>query len=240
MSVETQTVLFMGDFHGKFEKAEEWYDQIVRRFKLEPDLLIQVGDFGFWPTSIATPWTKELDHRAVFVDGNHENHDILQNLEECGFHDHEDAWSRCVGDIWEYKKRGSIEDGILYIGGARSIDRHMRTPGQDWFPEEDIQMGEKFEIMERIEEYGPENIHTVVTHEAPVSFDVLGSHHEGEEDSNREFLERVLDEVSPNRWFFGHHHDRMEGKDKGTEWRCIDMIRDDHSKNDFVVADLPI
>jgi hypothetical protein len=249
---EAQTVLILGDIHGRFQEAERLYNSIRRVYSpLEIDLLIQVGDFGFWPQSgDVDPWTLELDHRAVFVDGNHERHDILQsdqfeepNLGLDPYHSYKAGdWTRCMKDIWEYKSRGSIEDGILYIGGASSIDKHMRTAGQDWFSDEDIQYGQKMRTMENIDEYGPENIHTVISHEAPAGFDLSEACHKEEikDDSNRRFLQDVLKKVEPDRWYFGHYHGKLSGSYAETSWRCIDMIYRDSDRDDWVITELPV
>ena len=219
--MKEQKVLIMGDFHAKFKTAEKIYSSIIKKESI--DLLIQVGDFGFWPHLIAHPWEKELNHKAVFVDGNHENHEILHGElqdslgREVGLVDNPDIWKysrwkNCM-DIWKHKSRGEIKDRILYIGGATSIDKKYRTPGKDWFPSEDIQYKEKLETMKNINEYGPDNIHTVISHECPSKFDVSGRIHKNipKDNSNRAFLQEVLKEVEPNKWYFGHYHKKMGG-----------------------------
>lgn len=231
--MSTKTTVVMGDIHGRFEWAEYGYMRIADNHDI--DLLIQVGDFGFWPLR-GEPWTLELNHPAVFVDGNHENHEVLQSEE---FGELSEEWRECL-EIWDYKSRGSIENGILYIGGAASIDRKQRTPGRDWFPEENIQYRDKLQTMENIREYDG-NIHMVISHECPAGFDVSGSAHrrERKDDSNRRFLQEVLKETEPERWFFGHYHESMEGTYGETSWRCLDMIRKGKVQQDHVVIELP-
>ena len=141
--------------------------------------------------------------------------------------------------------RGSIVDGVLFIGGAKSIDKLYRTHGLDWFPEENISHPEMTQILEAIEAYGPENIHTVITHEAAEGFDVreacLLTGGKLFIDSNMKFLREVLHTVAPDRWFFGHYHKPMTGVDTNTgcEWRCIDMTRHPSEPFDYVLIDLP-
>jgi hypothetical protein len=144
-----------------------------------------------------------------------------------------------------YKSRGTIENGILFLGGASSIDKAQRTPGVDWFAREDISYGDQMRVMENIQDYGPENIRTVISHDAPSSFNVASAchHKEVKDESNRQFLETVLRETDPDKWFFGHYHAPIDGhvghvSDTGTDWRCLDMIYYDQSENDYAIVEL--
>lgn len=248
-----QKVLIIGDIHAEFEAAEKAYSSIKDEIEKSVDLLIQVGDFGFWPHSIADPWEKELNHKAVFVDGNHENHEVLHGEEEFqdflerkgSLIDNPDIWKysrweNCM-DIWEHKSRGEIENGILYIGGAASVNKKHRTPGEDWFPSEDIRYKEKLRTMGNIDEYGADHIHTVISHECPSEFNVSERMDKDilKNDSNRIFLQEVLQEVEPNEWYFGHYHKKMKGECNETKWRCIDMIRPEEDDCDYVFTSFP-
>lgn len=238
-------VLILGDIHGRFSLAQMHYNALKQASPGDIDLLIQVGDFGFWPRlEPDNAWPQYFRHRAVFIDGNHEDHDTLRRLGEPNWGNPHgpppNDWVITM-NAWEYKPRGSIEAGILYIGGARSIDRHHRMRGVDWFPEENISYAEQAYVFDQIEAYGPENIHTVVSHDCPASFDVSPACVlTGVElvDGNRKFLEAVRQIVRPDYWFFGHYHKKMEGQVENTRWRCIDMIHN-AGYNDYVLIDLP-
>ena len=234
-------VLIFGDIHGKFDAADQHYLSLVQIYGV-PDLFIQVGDFGFWPKS-EQPWTRQFDHPCLFVDGNHENHWVLRTLDN-------DEWGLDGGptsgweqtmDAWDYMPRGTIQDGILFVGGARSVNTRHAKRGLNWFPEENISHEEQRRIFENIDRYGPENIHTVISHDAPAAFNVSeGCTQTGQEiiDANRKILDAVRQQVRPKRWYFGHYHHRMEGVYKGTCWRCIDMIRSGSQNNDYVYLTL--
>lgn len=232
-------VLIFGDIHGQFNAASSHYDAVMQTYKyLDIDLLIQVGDYGFWPRTTSKPWLRTFDHPCVFIDGNHEDHEVLQSedcVELCN-----PEWTKMF-EAWEYMPRGAIFNGILFIGGARSIDAMHRIRGVDWFPEENISHSEEKYIFEAIDAYGPENIHTVVSHDCPGSFDVSEAcSYTGVEiiDGNRKFLEAVRQYVRPERWYFGHYHKKMEDTVDNTYWRCVDMIRH-NGLNDFVYVELP-
>ena len=234
-------ILILGDIHAKFDAADQHYLSIVQAHGV-PDLMIQVGDFGFWPKS-NTAWTRQFDHPCLFVCGNHENHWILRALDRPDWDLSEgpsNEWQQTL-ESWEYMPRGSIRDGILYVGGARSVNTRFAERGVNWFPEENISHEEQRRIFENVDQYGPENIHTVISHDAPAAFDVsAGCTQTGQEiiDANRKILDAVRQQVRPERWYFGHYHHKMSGTYDGTCWRCVDMIRSDSDDNDYVYLTL--
>ena len=236
-------VLILGDIHGKFKSADAHYEAIIQAHK-EPDLMIVVGDMGFWPQT-SKPWTRTFNHPCVFVDGNHEDHWTLRAMTrgdaDWGIVGGPSKGWKDMMDSWEYMPRGTIRDGILYIGGARSINTRHAIRGVNWFPEENISHEEQQFIYDEIVSYGPDNIHTMITHDAPAVFDVSeGCTQTGREivDGNRKFLDSVRQMVRPTYWFFGHYHYKLKGNVAGTKFRCIDMVRDNCDTNDYVFIEL--
>lgn len=205
--------LVLGDIHAKFETAQRTLDKALEKHP-DVDCILQVGDFGYWPHLFPkATWPGPFPCPTKFVDGNHEDHPALRSHEG-------PLWG-----VWEYMSRGSIEDGILYIGGARSIDKHARTWGLDWFPEEDISYAECQRIYDAIDSYDG-TIHTVISHDCPTEFDVslACSWEKDQMDSNRKFLSSILEMVQPKRWFFGHYHIPMSGIVGDCSWRCVARI----------------
>ena len=106
----------VGDVHGKFHR----YEKLIK----DCDASIQVGDFGvgfFYifgdhRVPMANPpydSIKKGNHR--FIRGNHDNPDVCRR---------QSYW---IPD-------GTIEDHVLFVGGAHSIDRHIRTEGRTGGP----------------------------------------------------------------------------------------------------------
>lgn len=231
------------DIHSKWYDAESTYKDAVSRaaqLGYSIDLLIQVGDFGYWPRSVNKTWDREFDHPCYFICGNHEDFESLVHIDEPNlgldpYHSYSGQWTKMMRQ-WDYKSRGTIEDGILFIGGARSIDRHWRIEGLDWFPEENISCAQQEYILDQIEEYGAKDIHTVISHDAPTSF-VLESILSGPEyhDGNRKFLEEVRRIVEPERWYFGHYHRPISDTTHGTYWECVGIV----DNRDFLLISLP-
>lgn len=110
------------------------------RVLTKDDYVIICGDFGFvwdggkedkwWLNWLAAkPWT------TLFVDGNHENHDILEQWDVTNWHGgkvhklNESVIHLMRGQVYEI-------DGKKWFtfGGAKSQDQAIRVEGKDWWP----------------------------------------------------------------------------------------------------------
>ena len=99
-------IRFFGDVHGKFGRYKNLLDSC-------PYPSIQVGDMGVgflrWPhgdPSPNPPYDRMVAGGHRFIRGNHDSPKV------CAKH------SQCIPD-------GTIEDDVMFIGGALSIDRHL-------------------------------------------------------------------------------------------------------------------
>lgn len=147
--------LFLGDTHGDLYFAAQ-AAEMARDYNAE---IIQVGDWGFlWPGGSSLDALSKIlvDHNVTmrFIDGNHDWHPELKRRTP----------GRSETEIAPkviYQPRGSTDNGFLFLGGAPSIDRHMRTPGKSWWPEETITPEDMDAALSH------ENIDVIVTHDAP-------------------------------------------------------------------------
>jgi hypothetical protein len=238
--------LLLPDVHSAWGSADDLIDH-ARRKEGPFDRIIQLGDMGFGFAGVK-PWKTKYEEILWFIDGNHDNHEMLSNRGDpnFGYDPYHVLWPREWQDFlkrWEYKERGAFEDGILFIGGASSIDRIWRTAGKDWWPGENISYEDEERVMDTIEEVGAENIHTVISHDCPAGFSMAkplrihnGSGAKENFDNNRKFLEHVRTVVKPERWYFGHYHFNWSGEIDGCKWQCIDMVRG-NGKYDYAVLE---
>lgn len=238
-------ILILGDVEGLWGDATDTLEE-AREEDGPFDWIIQVGDMGFaYPGT--RPWPADFDERCMWIDGNHDNHELLSKRDEVNFgHDPYHVlwptkWEKFLR-TWEYKPRGSYENGILFVGGASSIDKQNRRQGFDWWPGEDISYEDEQRVLDTIEDVGPENIHTVISHDCPSGFAMIDGlrFHQGDlacefDDSNRKFLEHVRQEVQPERWYFGHYHFSWTGILDGCDWQCLNMVGFDR---DYAVLEL--
>ena len=206
-------IYITGDTHCDITKIYN----ISKKYKLtEADYLIVCGDFGYiWNGS----WTKNIDKiervcpaTILFIDGNHENFNIIESLpieEKFGASVH-----RC-GPHTFHLMRGRVYTinghNFFTFGGAKSTDKHLRTPEKTWWYQEEptleeISFGEKtlYDNIDKIE--------YVLTHECPSVVKRIIYHGL---DTFTYSLPAVFDRWieslyfdAPNfkTWFFGHLH----------------------------------
>ncbi len=222
-------ILNVGDVHGDFSKL----NQLIAKKK--PDIVLQCGDFGWWPrldkinnesAAIGMYSRQPIKRKLKIVkpqgtkiywcDGNHEEHDSLPQ----------------DGNIHEKSKdiffcsRGStisLPDGrvVLFAGGAASVDKDLRTPGRDWFPQENITHTQLDYMLSH------RKVDIVISHTCPTYFELIKSAELQQAktkqlDSNRYALDRVFEKYSPSLWFFGHWHTEVTGRTDNTLWRGFD------------------
>lgn len=227
--------LIIGDVHAAYGNFYDLYNYIVGTLKESFDVVIQVGDLGFWPRWMSIqPWLP-LHHKFMWIDGNHEDYLCMKNASGIGA-----RWKQLLRC---HVPRGTIWNGILFIGGAHSIDKACRTEGVDWFPEENISYAQQMKIVDEIDGYQKlgGNIHTVISHDCPTRmlYKLYPTRQRKGVTGNNKFLQHVLDETQPDNWFFGHHHQKKIGFYKDTQFRCVDMIRGkDVTEEDYVLYDL--
>ena len=200
--------LFLGDTHGDLAFVES-AAKLAREHDAE---IIQAGDFGFlWP---GHDQLRDLSDMLIgqkvvlrFVDGNHDDHPRLKKLRGRvrvrGVH-------IAVNVI--YQPRGSVyedEDGtrFLFLGGAPSIDRGLRTPGKSWWPEETITEPE-FSLARSAK--GP--IHVLVTHDAPTyppGFSAKGSpSYQRDQKRSMRYVDDLIRHHRPILHVHGHWHSK--------------------------------
>lgn len=174
------------------------------------DFLIICGDFGLvWDGSAREiywqDWLSSRNYTTLFVDGNHENFDILRRMllsEKFGGQVREIA-----PDIY-HLERGQVLtiDGkkIFVMGGARSVDKDSRIEHLSWWKEEMPAIWEMDRALSALEAVNWE-VDYVVTHCAPRSVQQMISPWY-ENDPMVSFLERVRQDLKFKRWYFGHYH----------------------------------
>ncbi|MCQ2794006.1 MAG: metallophosphoesterase [Bacilli bacterium] len=199
-------IYITGDTHGNidFGKLEK-----LREKKLTyKDILIILGDCGICWSS--TDLTKKLElYRSlhctiIFLDGNHENFDMLESLPivECyGALMHkvdQHIYHVIRGEIMEINK---IK--FLCIGGAHSIDIMWRVPGISWWPRENIDIRDINNAKKNLRKFNNE-VDFVLTHcvDSPTVTKIL----KFESDSSTDQLKFIDKIVKYKYWLFGHYH----------------------------------
>jgi hypothetical protein len=200
---------FIGDIHGCFTD----YEKLTRGC----DASIQVGDFGLgFPKEPVTydkvtqKFTREkipfLGPTHRFIRGNHDG------PEACAAHPN---W---IAD-------GTYENDMFFLGGGYSIDHAARTPGIDWWADEELSYSKLMWLMDRYERQKPR---IMVSHEGPSSviqtifFDELGWAKIGAWPSRTSSaLQEMFLVHQPDYWLFGHWHNRQERTINGTKFIAL-------------------
>ena len=144
------------------------------------DESIQVGDYGigFVENPIITN-----NHR--FIRGNHDNPSL------------------CKEQI-NYIPDGYIENDMMFMGGALSIDKEYRTIGIDYWDDEELSISQ---LNDMIDLYDANRPSIMVTHEAPESIlyhfnrSIYPIH-----SRTRAALDAMWNIHKPKLWICGHWH----------------------------------
>lgn len=201
-------IRLLGDVHGLITG----YGNIVKSLPSN-HYSIALGDIGIGFPSVAR-WFAELALDSVqhrFFCGNHDAYSVAKDI------------PHCLG------RYGSVPGfpSIFFISGAFSIDQYRRTPGIDWWHDEQLTAEEMDECYELYCKTKPE---IVLSHECPTVISrelIAGRQQILPADATKNFLQRCLNAHQPREWYFGHHHKSWTwdknnpDNPTGTMFRCL-------------------
>lgn len=200
----------IGDIHGR---VNDYKVYAIDKFE---GPTIQLGDYGigfgqgdYWHESV-NDYHIRNGHR--FIRGNHDNPGMCKTMS---------SWI----------KDGTVENDVMFIGGAWSIDNPDAPPGwykrsenYDWWADEECS-DEQFEQM--LDVYKMVKPRVMITHDCPakVSYPMFwGSGFiNGPVYPNRTsaWFDQFIDAYEPDEWYFGHWHKTMAHKHGRTMFQCI-------------------
>lgn len=179
------------------------------------DCLIILGDFGLvWDNSKTDLyWRKWLDNKpwtTLFVDGNHENFNLLY---EFPIEDKFGGKVAKISDSIYHLKRGEIytidNKKFFTFGGAESVDKYNRKENKSWWEQE---IPTKEEMQYGVDNLEKDNyeIDYILTHTCPsdiMPFVFNNSKPNGEVERYLNFVKYMLDNNEIDyKWYFGHFH----------------------------------
>ena len=211
-------VFLTGDTHGDmdFGKVVE-FARVAEGRLTRDDCLIILGDFGFiWsnpPTEREIErldWMETLPFTTLFLDGNHENFDLIDALPVT------EAFGGRVQVVRPHVMR--LMRGETYVigghrffvvGGAHSIDEKWRTPHVSWWQQEVPNEDERECIAAAAREAGA--VDYILTHCPPTGqYQRYRARFKGFWGPDDEYPQGLEDHVEGvvgyKRWFFGHLH----------------------------------
>lgn len=235
-----EKILLLGDVHG----ASGWLRLAISAANaLGVTHILQLGDFGFWPhypsgQEFLRKTQNTLDENGVelwWIDGNHENHDWLSevNRSEDGFWRDGNITHIGRGSRWEWGGRT-----FLGCGGAYSIDKPYRREGESWWAGETITEADLMRCS------GP-MVDVLATHDAPVdAMNIMGPGTVGDKDSypesfaNRQAVAALVVDVCPSLLVHGHYHHRNTTTARNGATRVEGFGRDGDALGSMAVLDL--
>lgn len=219
-------IYITGDTHGTIDyhklAVSEWPAQ---KFLTKNDYLIICGDAGIrWNDEIKGEdywlinWYNSKPFTTLFIDGNHENHNALNNYPV-------EEWNggkvHKLADSVYHLMRGQvfIIDGLKFftMGGAKSTDRANRIPNVSWWVDEMPSFTEMEEGVNNLYDNDCK-VDYVITHDCSTSLhDFLATHHM-DSDSLTQYLDFIEFDMGLQfkHWYFGHHHLDRQIDDKHT------------------------
>lgn len=214
MSITGQTKIIQGDGSLKFLAVGDIHEQIEVLKEIKEKFpymkIIQVGDYGIGFQS--PEWDDAADKFNLsndirFIRGNHDSPDQCKRMK---------SW---IPD-------GYIEDGIMFVGGAWSIDQGNRILGVSWWPDEELSDRE-FDVI--VEKYLDEKPDIMITHDCPydVAFTFFSRIRYIQRTRTSGWFEYMFEMHQPKAWFFGHWHEKHDKTilKNGNETRfiCLDI-----------------
>ena len=217
-------ILVVGDLHCDTAAARLVIDHAA---SVGADVIVQLGDFGFWPRT--EPGRKYLRKAEVklaqvglelwWVDGNHDDMRALSSRPVAP-----DGRRRVAEHVWHLPRGHRWAWGDtewMAAGGAVSLDRYARAEGVSWFRNEALS---EIEVDQMVAQGFAD---VVVSHDGPwgvgtlqrrFSLDLPPSEREswwpddllGESDEHMRRVRRLVDGVRASKVFHGHHHVRYD------------------------------
>ena len=236
-------IIVTGDIHGNpFQRLNVENFPEGKTFTKE-DYVIILGDFGLvWDDSAmehsCLDWLENKPWTTLFIDGNHENYDLLNKfpIKEWGGGRVQKIRSSVIhllrGEVYDiggYKflamggaRSHDIQDGVLEVGDPRikiwkkDNFKLFRINHISWWEEEIPNEEERKNALKNLAENNYK-VDYILTHEAPSSDVVLMDHLLYHPDEYSKWLEmEIRQKVKYKKWFFGHYHLNLDVNEKET------------------------
>lgn len=211
-------VFLTGDTHGGSDigKVRD-FSRVATGHLSREDYLIILGDFGLvWSNPPSRQETQLLDWldaqpwTTLFIDGNHENFDLLDAMPPHAWHGglvHE-----VRPHVLHLMRGETFEIGghsFFALGGAHSIDREWRTPHRSWWEQEVPDARQREHLASRVAKI--DSVDYVLTHCPPTGcYEWYRSRFPrfwGPSDEYTDWLEEHVEGAfTYRRWFYGHLH----------------------------------
>ena len=200
-------VYVTGDVHGEIKRFKS---KRVKRMK-KRDYLIICGDFSFiWNGSKKEKkllkWIGKRKFTTLFVDGTHENYDLLEEYPRESFCEGEARriskrlWGLCRGEI--YNLNG--QKFFVFGGGeSRNYDDKIK---ENCFWNREMPNEEEYENgLKNLAEHDF-SVDYIITHEAPFAIKEVVDPEDDTQNELHFYFNDIAKRVEFRRWYFGFFH----------------------------------
>jgi len=222
-------IFITGDLHGDIDIDKFNTKNFDSSDLTKNDYVIICGDFGLlWNNSKQEKWwlnwLTNKPFTTLFVDGNHENHDMLDALPI-------EEWNggkiHRINDSIIHFMRGQIftleNRKFFTFGGADSIDKEHRREFISWWKQEMPSCAEYEEGLYNLEKHD-NTVDYIITHTCPSRI-IEGKTYKGIT-AIEKYFDNIENIVKFKHWYFGHYHmyKRLEDKFTCLYWEVIRLI----------------
>ena len=233
------SIWITGDTHG------DWMHRLnINAFPeqngmTKDDYVIICGDFGLWHDTkqerYNLDWLENKPFTTLFIDGNHENFNRLDNF---SIYEWNYGYVSYIRPTILHLKRGEIfningkiffafggaashdiQDGILNPGDPRikrwksDPNKMFRINQETWWQQE-MPNEEQMRIGKYNLALHGNQVDFIITHCAPSSTQALLSNGFYKPDKLTSYFEEIKQTVDFKKWLFGHYHDNKAVNDK--------------------------
>ena len=223
-----------GDIHGNPSRLKK--DNLAKvgiEIKAD-DYVIICGDFGLlWGGKYQKEadwwleWLNDKPFTTLFVDGNHENFEMLNALPV---------------ENWQGGKVHKVRENVLHLmrgeiftiegktffcfGGATSTDKEDRKAGVTWWKQENPSIAEFDNALFNLEQHDF-SVDYVITHTAPKRFLFTVPEAVGRvvDCTNSKMLAEMEKYMNYKKWYFGHFHIDYCRPDSNEVWMYKKIVR---------------
>lgn len=212
-------IFFTGDIHSKPERfsKKSGFDHTGLT---KSDYVIVAGDFGLvWNNGAHEKywlkWLHQCPWTTLWVDGNHENHDMLDAMPTEWWHG---GQIHRINDSVLHLMRGQVFDldgtKVFSFGGADSVDKAWRKPQVSWW-ERELPSTAEYELGLYNLSAHNNSVDYIVSHTCPGKLlPHLLPYNEKPLTAVEKYLDMVDDRASFKKWVFGHFHENMVFDDR--------------------------
>lgn len=206
-------IYITGDTHGSIDIRKLNIKNFPEQKTMtKNDYVIITGDFGvIWDNSkeqdYFLKWLDSKSFTTLFIDGNHENFDLLNNypiIEWNGGKVHQ------INHSIYHLMRGQVftidNTTIFTFGGAQSIDKQYRREFISWWRQEVPSQAEFYEGMNNLQKHNM-TVDLIITHTAPSDIVAeLKLDYEKINDPTSVMLNQFKETTNFKHWYCGHFH----------------------------------